>query len=150
MRTAPMSEEPSASLVSKKPAALSRFYRYYDMRLCQSVYLAAMMDYQAQGGKSRGSAIYSEDSSDGSLEITEDGTPKEVRSSSQITVPELVTFSLDGPDGREHQEVVQEMKVDAGTGTCKAFWRGRHKLEDIPESEAFEVVWKAYREKKIY
>lgn len=150
MRTAPMSEEPSASLVSKKPAALSRFYRYYDMRLCQSVYLAAMMDYQAQGGKSRGSAIYSENLSDGSLEITEDGTQKGVCSSSQITVPELVTFSLDGPDGREHQEVVQEMKVDAGTGTCKAFWRGRHRLEDIPESEAFEVVWKAYREKKIY
>jgi len=133
-RTDFQTEDRPESGSAPKTAALSRFYRYYDMRLCQSVYLAAMMDYQDQGGKSRGSAVYRE-------------SP---RGGSQISVPELVTFSLDGPDGRDHQDLVQELKFDQKAGTYTAFWRKRHKLEDIPESGAFEVVWKAYREKKIY
>lgn len=113
--------------------AASRFYRYRDMRLCQKVYLEAMLDYQNQGGKSRGSAIYSEP-----------------ESAENITIPELISFSLDGPDGREHQELIQEIRYDAATGQCRTFWRERQRLEDILENQAFEVVWKAYREKQIY
>lgn len=123
----------SDSIPEEKVQSLARFYRYRDMRICQKLYLEAMLDYQKQGGKSRGSAIYSEPE-------REDNT----------TIPELISFSLDGPDGREHQELIQEIRYDAASGDCKTFWRQRQKLEDILEDHAFEVVWKAYREKTIY
>ena len=103
------------------------------MRICQKVYLEAMLDYQKQGGKSRGSAIYSEPEQE-----------------DNITIPELISFSLDGPDGREHQDVIQEIRYDKEQGSCEAFWRPRRQLEEILENQAFEVVWKAYREKTIY
>lgn len=122
-----------AFLSKEETLAASRFYRYRDMRLCQKVYLEAMLDYQNQGGKSRGSAIYSEPESE-----------------ENITIPELISFSLDGPDGREHQGLIQEIRYDAATGQCRTFWRERQRLEDILENQAFEVVWKAYREKQIY
>lgn len=123
-----------AAVLSKENAQnAARFYRYRDMRICQKMYLAAMLDYQSRGGKSRGSAIYCDP----------DG-------GDTITIPELVSFSLDGPDGREHQEVVQEIRYDKGSGHCETFWRKRQELKDILEDQAFEVVWKAYREKTIY
>ncbi|MCD8222823.1 MAG: FAD-binding protein [Clostridiales bacterium] len=109
---------------------LSQVYRYYDMRLCQKVYLDAMADYQNHGVKSRGSAIYEE----------EPGAPD------QITIPELVTFSLDGPDGRDHDDVVQEIHYVGPEVPCECRWRPVRKLEDIRENESFEVVWKAFRE----
>lgn len=112
----------------RKARQIGFFYRYYDMRLCQKVYLEAMMEYIEHGGKSRGSAIY--------LEEACTGWP-----------PYLPAFSLDGPDGRAHQHEVQEIGYDKNTKTCKAFWRPVRKLEEIPSPQAFEVVWKAYREK---
>lgn len=112
---------------------LSQFYRYLDTLICQKVCLEAMLDYINHGGKSRGSAVYPE-------ETCERGMP------GQIVVPELAAFSLDGPEGREHQNEVQEIAYDEALGTCQSFWRPVRRLEDIPESGSFEVVWKAYRE----
>ena len=116
-------------------AFLSRFFRYYDMRVCQKVYLDAMLDYREQGGRSRGSAICPEDLGE---------------SENQISVPELVTFSLDGPDGRAHQDVIQEIRWDCQNGTCIPTWRQVRKLEELEDNAAFEVVWKAYRENDYF
>ena len=50
------------------PDQLHRAFRLRDMLLCQQTYLAAMADYIAQGGKSRGSALYAgRDLDDGCL-----------------------------------------------------------------------------------
>ena len=111
------------------------FYRYFDMRLCQKTYLAAMLDYMDHGGKSRGSAVYREEGQTGG---------------GQIRIPGLTAFSLDGPDGRAHDHEVQEILYDREEKNCHIFWRKVRKLEDIPEPQAFESVWKAYREKQMY
>ena len=111
------------------------FYHYFDMRLCQNIYLEAMLEYIRHGGKSRGSAIYLEEE-------------KEDRF--RIVIPQLAAFSLDGPDGRAHQDEIQEILYDRDEKDCRVFWRAVRRLEDIPDPRAFEVVWKAYREKRIY
>ena len=105
------------------------------MRLCQKTYLAAMLDYMDHGGKSRGSAVYRVEGQTGG---------------GQIRIPGLTAFSLDGPDGRAHDHEVQEILYDREEKNCHIFWRKVRKLEDIPEPQAFESVWKAYREKQMY
>lgn len=109
----------------EKTEMMSRLYRYYDMRICQKVYLDAMADYYGHGGRSRGSAIYPED--EGS-----------------VTIPGLVSFSVDGVKGRGHAGVVQEIAYDRKTGRCQCSWRPVRKLEEIPEERSFERVWKQY------
>lgn len=125
-----------------QPAYLAGFYRYLDMRICQKVYLDAMIDYQDHGGKSRGSAIYLEDLEEG------DGAGG-VRSS-QLVIPELAVFSLDGSDGRAHEREVQEVSFDRESLKTSARWRPVRPLDDGAESQAFEVVWRSYREGSIY
>lgn len=106
------------------------WYRYYDQRLCQQMYLSAMKEYRLSGGKSRGSAIYQD----------ENGA---------VTIPDLVRFSLDGEDGLAHQEQIQEIWL-CPSGTCEAKMRLRHPLGEIPAPGAFETEWSAYRNKSIY
>lgn len=134
--------ETAANAVSPSISSLSAYYRYYDMRLCQSAYLAAMLDYTAHGCKSRGSAVYLE-------------KPEKMRRgtggrSDQVNIPELAAFSLDGSEGMDHKNVVQELSYDHNSGTCSCFWRPVRRLEEIQDREAFEVVWKNYREGKIF
>ena len=107
---------------------LCRAYRYYDMRICQKVFLDAMLDYYKAGGRSRGSAVYREDTG-------------------EIAVPELVSFTLDGPGGRAHAGEIQEIRLDPETMTCSCSRRPVRPLSEIPEGEAFEAVWKQYRER---
>lgn len=121
---------------------LAEFYRYYDVLLCQGVYLNAMLDYQAHGGRSRGSAVYVET-------LTESGGSGDDLSA-QVNIPDLVTFSMDGRDGRAHQNMIQEIEYDVYKHSCNILWRPVRKLEDIPDNDAFEVVWKLYRNKDIY
>lgn len=135
----PWEEDGQRNLDQKKARQMVFFYRYYDMRLCQKVYLEAMLEYGAHGGKSRGSAIYQENKEEGQIEKP-----------SQIWIPQLSVFSLDGPDGRAHQHEVQEILYDKGKNECRIFWRHVRKLEDIPSPQAFEVVWKVYRENQVY
>lgn len=124
---------PAVNPADRRAEKLSWFYRYLDTLICQKVYLDAMLDYLDHGGKSRGSAVYTEPKQAG-------GTDR------QIVIPELAAFSLDGPDGRAHQNEVQEIAYDESSNSCQTEWRPVRRLEDIPESGAFEVVWKAYRE----
>lgn len=116
-------------------AQLSRFFRYYDMRLSQGVYLAAMLDYREHGCRSRGSAIYLEEPSG-----------KE----GQSVIPELAAFSLDGSDGMAHKGEIQEASYCREKNKCSFGWRPVHPLTDMGHQEAFEVVWKNYREGRLY
>lgn len=116
-------------------AQLSRFFRYYDMRLSQGVYLAAMLDYREHGCRSRGSAIYLEEPSG-----KED----------QSVIPELATFSLDGSDGMAHKGEIQETFYCREKNKSSFSWRPVHPLTDMGHQEAFEVVWKNYREGRLY
>ncbi len=118
---------------------LSRFFRYYDMRICQKMYLEAMLDYIDHGGKSRGSAVYKEDLKE-----------KKDSSDEQIAIPELVAFSLEGQGENGLWNMVQEMSWEGSQKPCASFWRRVRSLENISENQAFEVVWKAFREKRIY
>ncbi len=117
-------------------AVLSRYFRYVDMRFCQLVYISAMLDYEKRGLKSRGSAVYVEKESSDPWNL--------------VIIPELAAFRLDGTAGRGHADVVQEIAWEEGCGRCRASWRPVHPLSEIPDSQAFEVVWKAFREGKIY
>ena len=106
------------------PGDLRWAYRLRDTLLCQRVYVAAMLDYLKQGGKSRGSAMY--------IDPQGDGIP---------ALPEKYRFRLDGD---EHARVVQEIRW---TGSdCVVTWRGVRPMP--PEDESFERVWKAYRQRK--
>ena len=87
-------------------------------------YVAAMLDYLQQGGKSRGSAMY--------LDPLGEAVPK---------LPEIYRFRLDGD---EHAHVVQEIRWTGDD--CAVTWRGVRPMP--PEDESFEVVWKKYRERK--
>lgn len=116
-------------------AQLSRFFRYYDMRLSQGVYLAAMLDYREHGCRSRGSAIYLEEPSG-----KED----------QSVIPELAVLSLDGSDGMAHKAEIQETSYCREKNKSSFSWRPVHPLTGMGHQEAFEVVWKNYREGRLY
>jgi len=101
---------------------LPKVYRLYDMLICQYVYLSAMADYAENGGKSRGSALYSDNNGKRPYE----------------NLPEIFKFTLD--DG-SRRDLVQEVKY-AG-GMCSFNWR---KVRPIPkEDDFFENIWRSYR-----
>ena len=114
----------SKALTLEETGDLRWFYRLLETLLCQRVYVAAMLDYLQQGGKSRGSAMY--------LDPLGDAVPK---------LPEMYRFHLDGD---EHAHVVQEIRWTSHD--CAVTWRGVRPMP--PEDESFEVVWKKYRERK--
>ena len=111
------------STVKAKTQELSQVYRLRDMLISIKCYMTAMKDYSQKGGKSRGSALYTD--------MT--GTkPYE-------QLPDEFTFKVD--DGAL-DEVIQE--VSYKEGECSVNWRERR---PIPENnDFFEVVWKNYRE----
>ena len=101
---------------------LTKVYRLYDMLICQHVYLSAMADYTENGGKSRGSALYSD--------------MKGKRPNGSL--PDIFCFTLDdGSRGDLVQEVVY------ADGRCSFKWR---KVRRIPkEDDFFENIWRSYR-----
>lgn len=102
--------------------ALGKVFRLRDILLCQQVYAEAMLDYIAHGGRSRGSALYTD--------------PKGAHPLSEL--PEEFTFTLeDGTQDNTLQETAWE--GDA----CQFNWRS---VRPIPEDDDFfENVWRAYR-----
>lgn len=101
---------------------LPKVYRLYDMLICQYVYLCAMADYAANGGKSRGSALYSD---------MNGKCPYE-------NLPDVFRFTLD--DGSK-KDLVQEARYS--DGKCSFSWR---KVRPIPEEDDFfENIWRSYR-----
>ncbi len=99
-------------------------YRLRETLVCQRVYVEAMLDYLQNGGKSRGSAMY--------IDAEGKTIPK---------LPEFYTFAL---DGAEHANVIQQISYT--NGVCTPEWRS---IRPMPaEDESFEMVWKAYRERR--
>ncbi|WP_195200842.1 FAD-binding protein [Faecalispora jeddahensis] len=105
------------------PAELSKLFRLRDVLICQQVYLSAMRDYLERGGKSRGSALYTDPDGEKPYAV----------------LPDTFTFRLDnGAGGGVIQEAVYQ------NGACKISWRP---VRPIPEDDDFfENVWRSYRE----
>lgn len=102
---------------------LGQVYRYYDILLCQYVYLSAMADYVAHGGRSRGSALYQK--ADGKV----------------LTGGFSEKYRFDPADGWLGDQI-QEIALDGLE--CRISWRP---VRPIPTDEDFfEMVWKSYRE----
>lgn len=107
------------------PTELSRLFRLRDVLICQYVYLCAMKDYMEQGGKSRGSALYTD--------------PKGEKPYSVL--PDAFTFCLD--DG-SRGSLIQEVSYQ--NGDCTFLWRPVRPIPD--DDDFFENVWRSYRENK--
>ncbi len=113
------------SMVSVPNAAqLWRVFRLRDMLLCQQVYLSAMLDYIAQGGKSRGSALYTD--------------PHGTMPYPQL--PALFCYQLE--DATTPAQI-QEIAYDSAAGSCHCRWRDCRPLPQ--RDDFFENVWKGYR-----
>lgn len=114
----------ASSLVKiQRPSELGKVFRLRDTLLSQRVYAEAMLDYLAHGGRSRGSALYTDPAGEHPL-------PE---------LPEEFTFTLD--DGSEGG-ILQEMVWDGAA--CRSDWRP---VRPIPEEDdLFENVWRSYRE----
>ncbi|MEA5016561.1 MAG: FAD-binding protein [Candidatus Limiplasma sp.] len=103
--------------------SLHRALRLRDVLLCQEVYLSAMADYVEHGGKSRGSALYT----DPQGEKPDPG------------LPDIFRFSLD--DG-SRGNLVQEALWGKEASTFA--WRT---VRPIPQDDDFfENVWREFRE----
>lgn len=121
----------AAGLLAQLPAAvrwstgdeLALLYRLRDMLISQYAYLSAMIDYCAQGGKSRGSALYT-DRANGTKPLP--------------ALPDTFAFS---PDETEHP-LIQELWYE--DGACRFAWRTPRPLPQ--EDDFFENVWRSYRE----
>lgn len=102
---------------------LSMMYRLRDMLLSQRAYLTAMVDYAAHGGRSRGSALY---------------TDMERGVKPYKDLPDTFTFALDDTPHPDIQE------IRYADGTLRTSWR---QPRPIPEDDDFfENVWREYRE----
>ena len=102
---------------------LAWLYRYRDTLISQQTYLSAMVDYLRQGGKSRGSALYTDSSG--------------CKPFAQL--PDTFTFTVD--DG-SRGDLVQEASWKGGECTFRF-----RKVRPIPEDDDFfENVWRSYRE----
>lgn len=121
----------AAGLLAQLPAAarwstggeLALLYRLRDMLISQCAYLSAMIDYCAQGGKSRGSALYTD------------------RANGEKPLPALPDTFAFSPDETEHP-LIQELWYE--DGTCRFAWRTPRPLPQ--EDDFFENVWRSYRE----
>lgn len=107
----------------KAPAELHTALRLRDALLAQEAYLAAMADYIAAGGQSRGSALY-----------TDAGGDKPYPQ-----LPDMFTFRVD--DGARGGLVQEARRTPEGYAFL---WRP---VRPIPQDDDFfENVWRDYRE----
>ena len=104
-------------------AQLPWVFRLRDMLISIQCYMSAMLDYAESGGKSRGSALYTDMTG--------------IKPYSQL--PDEFTFTVD--EGKL-DEVIQLIKYKEKQ--CKVIWRDRRPLTD--DDDFFEVIWKSYRE----
>ena len=102
---------------------LAMVYRLRDMLLSQHAYLTAMADYTAHGGKSRGSALYTD--------LTGGVKPF-------AQLPGTFTFALDETEA----PLIQELWFE--DGTCRTAWRAPRPIP--ADDDFFENVWRSYRE----
>ena len=107
----------------REPGHFWKVYRLWDVLICQSMVLGAMCDYVKAGGKSRGSALYTDAAGE----------------KPYATLPDTFTFTLD--DG-SRGNLVQE--ADCLNNDRRYTWRP---VRPIPlEDDFFENVWRSFRE----
>lgn len=113
----------SALIKVKEEKHLRKVYRLFDILTSQYVYLSAMTDYVKHGGKSRGSALYSDKSGKKTYDF----------------LPDIFNFTIDdGSKNNQIQEVLYQNKE------CICTWR---QVRPLPmEDNFFETVWREYRE----
>ena len=122
---------------------LGLLYRLRDMLLSQQAYLTAMIDYVERGGKSRGSALYIEETEKNLWKKQFFEVFKEdlVKGGDTLREWQQKTPLLTG-EGMALSGQVQEVLRRDGKYVCT--WRD---VRPIPkEEEFFENVWRAYRE----
>lgn len=103
---------------------LRTVYQYRDALITQMVMLGAMLDYSKHAGVTRGSALY----------YDENGKKPEALEES---------FRFNG-QSKACAEFIQFGKLE--NGRCEYHWRSVRPMPE--ESEAFETVWRNYRENK--
>ena len=109
-------------IISKSQRSL--LFHYRELLLAQRAYTYAMLDYMEHGGKSRGSALYTDPEGKKPLE----------------QLPELFRCRR---DQGEHSHLIQEMCMVHGE--CNAWWRPVRK---IPRTDLFfENVWREFRQR---
>jgi succinate dehydrogenase / fumarate reductase flavoprotein subunit len=132
----------SADAASRR--AVDRTFLVRDILTTAYVYLSAMADFTAHGGRSRGSVLYSDPA--GSLPVTGHGPD----ATAELDLPESFRFRLDGGalDG-EIQEAawLPAARGDDGlAGRTELTWRP---VRPIPgDDDFFENVWRQFRENR--
>lgn len=107
------------------PSKLWILFELRNALISQKVYLASMIDYLAEGGKSRGSALYTDET--GSIHIP--------------NLDSRFTYSL---EDESIESQIQEVRYESG-----ALIFSRRSPRPIPdEDDFFENVWARYREDK--
>jgi succinate dehydrogenase/fumarate reductase flavoprotein subunit len=117
--------------------SVNRTFLVRDILTSAYVYLSAMADYVAHGGRSRGSVLYTDDG--GALPHVGYGPGADA----ELELPEDFRFTL---DGGALDDVVQEVvwEPDGKAGTVSFVWRPRR---PVPEADDFfENVWRDFRE----
>ncbi|QAY70244.1 FAD-dependent oxidoreductase [Xylanimonas protaetiae] len=117
--------------------AVNRTFLVRDILTSAYVYLSAMADYVAHGGRSRGSVLYTDPA--GALPRAGHGPA----AAAELDLPEEFRFAL---DGGALDDVVQEVAFtpDDGAGKVTFAWRPRR---PIPSGDDFfENVWRDFRE----
>ena len=126
--------------------AVDRTFLVRDILTTAFVYLSAMADFTAHGGRSRGSVLYSDPA--GSLPLVGHGSD----SAAELDLPEIFRFRLDGGalDG-EIQEAAWSGSDGAEhlAGRVDLTWRP---VRPVPgDDDFFENVWRDFRDhRNIY
>ncbi|MCL3859414.1 FAD-binding protein [Actinotalea sp. K2] len=125
--------------------AVNRTFLVRDILTTAYVYLSAMADYVAHGGRSRGSVLYTDP--EGSLPRVGYGPDAE----SELDLPEIFRFSLDrGALDGEIQEAAWQPPSDSPdadadrAGRATFTWRPRRPIPQ--DDDFFENVWREFRE----
>ena len=108
---------------TSNPHQLWRVFRLKDILVCQYVYLNAMLNFIDNNGKSRGSALYTDEKGE----------------KPYANLPDTFTFSLESQD---KENLIQQVQYK--DGNCEFSWR---KARELPADDSFfETVWRAYRD----
>ena len=127
--------------------AVDRIFLIRDILTTAYVYLSAMADYTAHGGRSRGSVLYTDPA--GSLPVVGHGSDK----AAELDLPDVFRFRLDGGalDG-EIQEAAWSPVVGQAADPIRdaeLTWRPVRPIPD--DDDFFENVWREFREhRNIY
>ena len=119
--------------------AVDRTFLVRDILTTAHVYLTAMADFTAHGGRSRGSVLYTDPA--GSLPVVGFGPD----AATELALPEIFRFSLDaGALDGEIQETAWTAGLGGSGGSAACTWRP---VRPIPnDDDFFENVWREFRE----